>query len=180
MSEDRMAGDPAQIRRALSKKSVEAGENLTFVLERFASQRLLYRLSVSEHRNSFVLKGAVLLAVLSEVPYRATRDIDLLGQGENSIAHLESVFRGLCGMQVQDGLLFDRESVRVEEIRETQEYGEFRVKLRAYLEKAWASVQIDVGFGDDITPGAVEVECPCLLDFPPARLQAYPRETVIA
>lgn len=180
MSKERAQDPAAQIRRDLSKRSVETGENLTFVLERFAAQRLLYRLSVSEHRNRFVLKGAALLAIWSEKPYRATRDIDLLGWGENSAAGLRGVFLDLCGVQAQDGLVFDPESLKVEEIRESQEYGGFRVKLRAYLGEAWVNVQVDIGFGDAVTPEAVEVEYPSMLDLPPAKLRAYPRETVVA
>ena len=180
MSEGSTNDLQTETRRSLSKLAIETGENMTFVLERFASQRLLYRLSTSQHRNSFVLKGAVLLAVWSDTPYRATRDIDLLAWGEDSAARLESVFRDLCRMEIKDGLLFDPESVRVEEIRETQEYGGKRVKLRAYLGRAWVVVQVDVGFGDAITPEAVEAECPSLLDFPRAVLRTYPRETVVA
>ncbi len=180
MSGDRTSDLQTEIRRSLRKRAAETGENMTFVLERFASQRLLYRLSISEHRNSFVLKGAVLLTIWSDTPYRATRDIDLLGWGEDSAARLESVFRDLCRIEIEDGQLFDPESVRVEEIRENQEYGGQRVKLRAYLGRAWVVVQVDVGFGDAITPEAIEAECPSLLDFPPAVLRAYPRETVVA
>lgn len=181
MSEDRTTDIPAQVRRRLSQMARETGENLTFLLERFAAQRLLYRLSLSQHRNGFALKGAVLLAVWSPEPYRATRDIDLLGWGENSAARLESVFREVCTLEIEDdGLTFDLDSIVVEEIRENQEYGGLRVKLGAYLDRAWAVVQIDVGFGDAITPEAVEVECPTMLDFPPALLRAYPRETVVA
>jgi len=181
MSTDRTSDAAAQVGRRLSKMARQTGENLTFVLERFAAQRLLYRLSVSPHRDSFALKGAVLLAVWSPEPYRATRDIDLLGWGENSADRLEQVFREVCALQVEgDGLSFDAESIVVEEIRENQEYGGLRVKLRAYLDQAWVVVQIDVGFGDAITPEAVEVECPTMLDFAPAMLRAYPRETVIA
>lgn len=180
MNDDRTVKLSAQIRRDLSRVAIETRENLTYVLERFAAQRLLYRLSISEHQHSFVLKGAALLTVWSNTPYRATRDIDLLGWGVDSAARLESVFRDLCGMQVEDGLVFDPESLRVEEIRENQEYGGQRVRLRAYLQKAWVNVQVDVGFGDAITPKAIEVECPSLLDFPRAVLRAYPRETVVA
>jgi len=179
MSADGMI-DPVGIRQGLSRLSREAGENLTFVLERFAAQRLLYRLSRSEHRNSFALKGAMLLAIWSKTPYRATRDIDLLGWGEDSAPRLERVFRDLCNMQIEDGLLFDCNTSTVEEIRENQEYGGFRVKLRAYLGTAWVNVQVDVGFGDVITPRDVEVTCPTMLDFPSAILKAYPRETVVA
>lgn len=181
MSKDNVVGIPLQVRKRLSQLSSETGENLTFVLERFAAQRLLYRLSISSHRNSFALKGAALLAVWSSEPYRATRDIDLLGWGENSTDRLASIFREISSIQIEDdGLIFDAESVAVEEIRENQEYAGLRVKLRAYLDKAWVVVQIDVGFGDAITPGTVEVECTSMLNFPPAVLRAYPRETVVA
>lgn len=181
MSQDRSDGMSAHIRKQLSQRSTETGENLTFILERFAAQQLLFRLSISEHRNSFALKGAQLLAVWSSEPYRATRDIDLLGWGETSQERLESVFQELCGIEVaDDGLIFAKDTIKVDEIRENQEYGGHRVRLRAYLGEAWVNVQVDVGFGDAITPQAVEVQFPSMLDLPPARLTAYPKETVVA
>ena len=150
-------------------------------MERFAAQQLLFRLSISRYKDSFALKGAQLLAVWSSEPYRATRDIDLLGWGDNSPLRLKSIFQELCDIQVKgDGLAFASDTIRVDDIRDDQEYGGVRVKLRAYLGQAWVNVQVDIGFGDAVTPEAAEVECLSMLNLPPAVVRAYPKETVIA
>jgi hypothetical protein len=151
------------------------------VLTRYALERLLYRLSVSPHRDAFVLKGALLFTLWTGAPHRATRDLDLLGSGEPASARLEQVFRDLCALAVEpDGVAFDARSVRAAHIREDQEYEGVRVLLEARLGAARTGLQVDVGFGDAITPGPVDVAFPTLLDLPAPALRAYPRETVVA
>jgi len=123
----------------------------------------------------------MLFTVWSEDPYRSTRDIDFLGWGENSFSRIETIIQELCSLQVEDdGLLFDANSITLTDIREEEDYSGIRVNLIARLGVAKANIQVDVGFGDIITPEAVEVECGTILDFPPPIIKAYPRETVVA
>lgn len=144
-------------------------------------ERLLYRLSVSDHAGEFALKGAMLFMVWTGRPYRPTYDLDLLGFGEDSSERPAAVFRELCVRKVEsDGLVFDAGSVKVEPIRHDQAYQGRRVKLVAGLGKARIAVQVDIGFGDVITPKAEEIAFPVLLDFPAPRVRAYTRETVVA
>lgn len=141
----------------------------------------MYRLASSEISDQFVLKGAMLFAVWAESPYRPTRDLDLLGFGEASIDRMAEIFQQLCKLAVEpDGLDFDAESVRVSEIREGQSYPGLRVKLIALLGTAKIPVQVDIGFGDAITPEATEIDYPTLLDLPAPRIRAYPPETIVA
>lgn len=113
--------------------------------------------------------------------HRPTRDLDLLGYGDPEAERLAEVFRSLCELAVDDdGLAFEAGTVAVEAIREDQEYGGQRVKFDARLGQARIALQVDVGFGDAITPGAEEVEYPTLLGMAPPRLRAYPKETVVA
>lgn len=171
----------ASIRRKLLNLSRERGEDFQLVLTRYGLERFLYRLGRSEYFNSFVLKGAMLFVVWTEKAHRPTRDIDFLGYGEDSGEHLKSLFQQLGQVEVEpDGLEFDQASVRVEEIRENQEYRGQRVKLNASLERATIHLQIDIGFGDVITPAAEVIEYPTLLALPAPRIQAYPRDTVVA
>jgi predicted nucleotidyltransferase component of viral defense system len=174
----------ASVRQRLLNLAKERHENFNFVLGRFAAERLLFRLSVSEHADNFVLKGALLFLLWSDHLYRPTRDVDLLGYGESSIGKLEDIFRNVCRVKVvEDGLVFPVESVQGANIREDQEYGGVRVTLTAFLGNARIPLQIDIGFGDAITPGVEAVEFPLMLSTPalPApKLNAYPRETVIA
>jgi predicted nucleotidyltransferase component of viral defense system len=156
-------------------------EELEQVLVRYAAERLLYRLSVSKHREDFILKGAMLFIAWEGMPHRVTRDIDLLGFGDDSVERVESVVRNLCELQVEeDGLVFDPDSVKAEEIRALDEYGGVRVTLVAKLGTATIRTQVDVGFGDAVTPRPEELEFPTLLDFPKPKLRAYPVETVVA
>jgi len=161
--------------------SRERGEDFNFTLTRYANERLLYRLARSPYRDQFVLKGAALFQVWSESPHRPTRDVDLLGFGDSTAARIESVFRELCQLEVEpDGLRLLEDSVRAEEIRDQQEYGGIRVHLMGDLDGAQIALQVDIGFGDVVTPGIEEADFPTLLDFPAPHLRTYPRETVIA
>ena len=140
-----------------------------------------YRLSISEHRDHFLLKGALLFDLWFDVPLRATRDIDLLGFQLPDAAYLLKTFEDLCDIQVEDGVIFDRASIRAEEIRKEANYSGMRVTLVAYLDGARSVVQVDVGYGDAVTPAPEVADYPVLLDeFPNPRLRVYPRYTVVA
>jgi predicted nucleotidyltransferase component of viral defense system len=171
----------ASVRQRLLNLARERGEDFGLVLTRYALERVMYRLSVSEHHDQFVLKGAMLFALWADDPHRSTRDLDLLGHGTIDTQRLEEVFREVIGVEVEnDGLEFLAETVRGERIREDEEYEGVRVHLETRLAAARIKVQIDVGFGDAVTPAPEETEYPVLLDFPAPRLRAYPRETVVA
>jgi predicted nucleotidyltransferase component of viral defense system len=145
-------------------------------------ERLLYRLSESEHADKFVLKGAMLFPLWMDVPHRPTRDLDLLGYGDSSSEQIRELFQEICAIEVEpDGLKFNADSVTAEEIREDQEYQGQRVRLEARLGNARIRLQVDIGFGDVVIPDVEEVEYETLLpDFPAPRIRAYTRETVIA
>lgn len=151
------------------------------MLTRFALERLLRRLSVSSYRERFILKGALLFVVWLPERHRATKDLDLAGRGDPSPDVLKEIFRSLCMIDTEeDGIRFLAETVTCTEIREETEYGGLRVNLTAILGTAEIPVQVDVGFGDVVTPAPEEVEFPVLLNLPAPRLHAYPKETVIA
>lgn len=168
-----------QTRLASHARAIGADPNL--VLVRFATERLLYRLSVSPHAERFVLKGALLLLAWLGETLRPTRDADLLGFGVQSDAALDRIFRELCALPVApDGLTFAPDSIRVSEIRLDDRYGGRRVTLRGELGKARLRIQVDVGIGDAVVPAPEWLEYPSLLGFARPRLRAYRRETVVA
>ena len=157
------------------------GEDFQFVLTRYGVERILYRLARSPYVDAFVLKGAVLFQLWSGQMHRPTRDLDLLGHGEPSAERMERIFRELCHHGVQeDGLNYLSESVRAEQIRQDDRYQGIRLRLLARLGNARIPLQIDIGFGDAVTPAPEEIEYPTLLDFPAPSLRAYRRETVVA
>jgi predicted nucleotidyltransferase component of viral defense system len=171
----------ASVRARLLGLAREQGEDFQLLLTRYANERLLFRLSASGHAQQFVLKGAALFALWTGKPHRATRDLDLLGFGDPGVAHVREVFsKVLAHNVVDDGVQFDLATLAVDLIRENQEYGGVRVEVVARVTNARVRLQVDVGFGDAITPEALVVEIPPLLDFPAPRLRAYPRETVVA
>jgi hypothetical protein len=159
----------------------KTGEQFNHLLLRYALERLLQRLVSSGHEQQFVLKGAMLFALWRDVPGRPTRDIDLLGFGEINHDRLRQVFIDACNANVvEDGLRFDPDSIVTDDIRDDQEYHGVRVRLTAFLGNARLAIQIDVGFGDAITPEPAVIEYPTILDFPPVCIRAYHPATVVA
>lgn len=171
----------ASVRARLLKLSRERNEAFDYVLTRYATERLLYRLSRSPFANRFVLKGAALFNIWCGEPHRPTRDLDFLAYGDSSQGTLHSIFRDICTLKVEpDGLRFAPDSIRIEEIREPQEYPGWRIGVDAYLGKARIPIQVDVAFGDVVIPKPQESEYPTLIPFPAPRLRTYPKETMIA
>jgi predicted nucleotidyltransferase component of viral defense system len=172
---------PASVRQRLLNLARQRGEDFNFILTLYGLERLLYRLGKSPYRKDFVLKGAMLLRAWSVSAHRPTRDLDLLGRGERTLARQETIFADPWRLPVEeDGLSLEPESIRSEEIREAQEYGGIRVTMTARLGNARIPIQVDIGFGDAVTPGVAEVAYPTLLDGAPPLLLAYPPETVVA
>jgi hypothetical protein len=151
------------------------------LLQYYAMERFLYRLSTTSHRARFVLKGALMLHVWDAPLARATKDLDFLGRLDNSLENLERVVREMCAADVEpDGMVFDPATVKTERIKEDADYEGVRVRFVGLLGKSRVAMQLDVGFGDVITPGALDITYPALLDFPAPALSGYPRETVVA
>ena len=171
----------ASVRDRLRKLSKERNEDFNYVLTRYATERLLYRLSKSPSANRFVLKGAALFNIWCGEPHRPTRDLDFLAYGDSSQETLHSIFRDICTLEVEpDGLTFDPDSIRIEEIREPQDYPGWRIGVDAHLGKARIPIQVDVAFGDVVIPEPQEAEYPTILPLPAPRLRTYPKEAVIA
>lgn len=168
----------ASVRHRLFNLAHRKAEPFDLVLTRYAQERLLYRLGQSEWRNKFLLKGAMLFAVWYDQPYRPTRDLDLLGFGANDIPYLEATFQSLCKIEADDGIQFLADTVRGTEIREANIYAGVRIKLIAHLAGAKIPLQIDIGFGDAVTPAPEQINYPTLLDFPAPQLIAYPHYSV--
>jgi predicted nucleotidyltransferase component of viral defense system len=170
----------ASVRARLLKLSKEQGQSFELVLTRFALERLLFRLSQSRFADRFVLKGAMLLMSWLEEPHRGTRDLDLLGFGDPTPDAMLQTFREILTQDVDDGVMFNANALRVDRIREEVEYGGLRLRATASISGARINLTIDIGFGDALEPGAEFIDYPVLLDHPAPRLQAYARETVIA
>lgn len=181
MSKQQSVDLAASVHQRLLNISQKTGDSFNLLLSRYAIERLLYRLSCLPDGHQFVLKGALLFLVWQMSDHRPTRDLDLLGFGDDSAERLGAVFRALCTLEVEpDGITFLPESIQMRPIREEQEYGGQRITMMAMLGQARIPVRVDVGFGDAVQPPPVEAEYPVLLSFPGPRLRVYPREAVIS
>jgi len=158
------------------------GEDFNLLLFRYGVERLLYRLSISSDADKFILKGASLFLVWKGQNYRVTKDADLLGSSPADIEYIASIFRDLCKAKTEnsDGIKFMPDTVRAVPISEEQAYGGIRVTLMGILNQVRIPVQVDIGFGDAVTPEPERIEFPSLLDDPSPQLMAYPRYTMVA
>ena len=151
------------------------------LLQYYAIERFLYRLSRSPFADRFVLKGALMFNVWGVPGFRPTRDIDLLGRTSNTVEQIVEAFRQICDIQVEaDGFVFDVSSVQGERIKEDADYEGVRVTFVGLLGKARVNMQIDIGFGDVIASGSIDINYPVILGLPIPILHGYPRETLIA
>lgn len=161
----------ASVQARLLQRSRDLNVEHQLTLARFGGERLLYRLAKSEFADRFILKGAAMLLVWMGDAIRPTKDIDLLGFGDTSAAGLQRVFVAICQVEApDDGLMFVADTVRVEAIREGQEYGGMRITLMAMPGKIRVPLQADVGAGDAVVPPPDTIDYPGLLDLPRARL----------
>ena len=159
----------------------QRGDDYSLVLNRFAMERLLARVSMSPHAERFLLKGALLFSLWYDAPHRPTQDADLLGFGPDDEANLIATFREIAAFELSDGIVFSPGSVKAQAIREDNTYGGTRLKLEARIGSARCVLQVDVGFGDAVTPEPHTLAYPTLLsDFQAPTLRVYPVYTVIA
>ena len=171
----------ASIRARLKNRADVAKQDFNLTLTHYGLERLLYRLSVSKHAPNFLLKGALLFMLWYDVPQRPTRDADLLGFGPEDANSVAAAFHDMCAIEVDDGIAFDAGSVKATEIRKGAGYGGVRAELRAMLDGARITLQVDIGFGDVVTPAPETISYPVLLDdLPPPSLRAYTKYTVVA
>jgi hypothetical protein len=168
--------------RRTAPQSVKAdGDDYQVLLTSYCFERFLYRLGESGTQDRFVLKGAMLLRVWSDQPYRSTRDLDLLRQGDGSSDAIRDDLRSICGSTVEpDGIVFDAGTVSIQPIRADDEHAGVRTTLVARCDTARLRLQIDLGVGDSVWPAPQLCAYPTLLDFAAPHVLAYPREAVVA
>ena len=171
----------ASVRQRLLNQAHESARPFIELLQYFAMERFLYRLGISPHNQEFVLKGALLLRAWDAPGNRPTMDIDLPGFTDNDINNIAEIVKSICDVEsINDGLEFNATSVVSSPIKKDADYGGVRIRFQGKLGNARIPMQIDVGFGDSVYPGIVNLDYPTLLEFPAPELCGYPRESVIA
>jgi len=171
----------ASVHQRLLNKAKDTTRPFNELLQHFAIERFIYRLSKSPHANRFLLKGALMFLAWAGLESRPTMDIDLLGKIDNSLEVIVAAMKNACKMKVEpDGMVFHSETLTAVRITEGTEYEGVRCRVRGSLGNVRISLQIDIGFGDVIVPGPCKFVYPVLLDFPSPELNGYTKESTIA
>lgn len=172
---------PASVRQRLLNRARRDQRPFSELLQYYAMERFLYRLSRSPHADRFILKGALMLRAWRSPEFRPTMDIDLLGRTSNEVSSVVAQIRDILAVNVPpDGLVFDPDSISAERITEDADYEGIRIRFRGALDSARVNMQVDIGFGDVVFPAPEESDLPTMLDFPAPRLMCYSRESAIA
>lgn len=171
----------ASVKERLRNISIQAGKDFQNVLRQYIQERFLYRLSKSIYADNLILKGALLFVAHDISRSRPTKDIDFLGSSiPNEKDKLVEIIKEILDVNYEDGLRFDKNDIDSEDIVEDEAYHGVRLKFYAYLEHSRERVQIDIGFGDRVIGGPIEIDFPTLLDFPAPRLKVYSIESAVA
>jgi len=171
----------ASVRQRLLNQAKAEQRPFDELVLRYGIERFIYRLSRSDVKDHFILKGALMFSIWQTSYVRPTKDIDLLGNVANNLESIEKIMRSLCEQRIpSDGVVFDQESVHVKRIAEDADYQGIRCRLEGHLDKARIVLQIDIGFGDIVSPPPKIVEYPTLLEFPAPKLIGYSKESSIA
>lgn len=181
MSQNQLHNVSHSIHQRLLNKAKQANRPFSELLQYYAMERFLFRLSKSQYVSKYVLKGALMLRVWNTPMSRPTMDIDMLGKTSNDVNNILNQFSQICSIKVEpDGLDFDDKSIIAENITQDSEYKGLRLRFKAYLGKARINMQIDIGFGDIVFPKPISAFLPTILDLEPPQLYCYSKESVIA
>lgn len=171
----------ASVLARLKNLAREQRREYNFLVNLYCRERFLYRLGLSEYKDNLILKGGLLILGPSGLLERPTKDIDVSGRGiPNDIQSLMKIIAEISAIEVDDGVRFDCGEINGEEITKQRDYPGIRLRFKAFIGTAEYTMQIDLGFGDPIIPGPVELEYWTLLDFPPPTIMAYPYSSVVA
>lgn len=182
MSSKNVTNKPASVHQKLLNKARAGGRPFSELLQYYGMERFLYRLGLSPHADKFILKGALMFVAWRTEATRPTMDIDLLGRTDNDPEAVKTLAIDICRQPTaeNDGITFDTRSITAERITEDADYTGVRIRFTGLLGKAKFPMQLDIGFGDVMTPGPSAVDYPPMLDTPAPSLQGYNRETAVA
>ncbi len=181
MSEKTPGNIAASVRQLLLNRARKDHRPFNELLQYYAMERFLYRLSKSPYAGRFILKGALMLRAWRSPEFRSTMDIDMLGRTSNEVAGIVVQIQDILAIEViPDGLIFDPDSIQAKRITEDADYQGIRIRFRGTLDSARVNIQVDIGFGDIVFPGPEESDLPTMLDLPAPRLLCYSRESTIA
>lgn len=172
---------PDSIKARLRNLAEKENKPFDYLLMHYFIERLLYRLSISDYADNFILKGGLLLYAMLDNDARATRDIDFLARRIETVPEeLTRIFTDICSIDADDAVRFDASTITAQRIKEDADYEGVRIKLTGYLDRSRQMLQFDIGYGDIVVPGPLDVDYPSLLNMERPHLKAYSMESVIA
>ena len=181
MNEIKASGNTAvNVRKQLLKVARDMKRPSQELLQYYAMERFLYRLSVSRYSDKFILKGGLLFTVWNMGDFRATQDIDFLGLIRNEPNHIGKVCRQVCGINCNDGIVFEPETVSTSVIRPQNDYQGVQIKFKGRIDRSKVHMRIDVGFADVVHPNPITFSFPTILEMPVPTLLGYTQESVVA
>jgi len=164
----------ASVKSRLKNMSLKMNRDYNFVLQLYFQERLLYRLSVSDYKDNFVLKGGLFIFISKRDSFRPTKDIDFLCKNiSNNADEVKHVFKEIVSIAADDGVHYDLDSIKIETIKEGADYEGLRVKILSFLGNIKLNITIDIGYGDIITPAAQLFTYPVLLENDAPKILAY-------
>lgn len=171
------------VRTRLVNLMNETGYKYMYLLARYFNERLLYRVSVSQYKDNFLLKGGSLLYALDGLEARPTVDIDFMADRiSRDRDNMTEIFKKIVAIGCdEDGVYFDTESIKPEPITVDKKYPGLRFYVTAHMDTIVHNMSVDIGFGDVVSPCPMTIDFPLLLpNIPSVNLQAYSLETVVA
>ena len=164
--------------------NVSKNENLSFqlIVIRYFQERLLYRLSLSSYKDTFCLKGGVLLYLFEEHKSRPTMDIDFLASNtRNETENIKAIFKEICKIDYEDdAVTYNYEEIETSEIIKQGNYNGIRIKITGKLDTIKQNIQIDIGFGDKVYPNPILVKYPVILEMEEPEINVYSVYSAIA
>jgi predicted nucleotidyltransferase component of viral defense system len=171
----------ASVRTKLMALSKERRVDFNSILIQYFHERFLYRLSISDYKENFILKGALSFLAYDISRLRPTKDIDFLGKvTANDLENIKNIMQEVSSIEATDGINFNPANITVERIKEDADYEGVRVKIEGNLGTIKLKIQLDIGFGDIVVAGPKDIDFPVLLEFPIPNIKVYSRESMIA
>jgi len=168
-----------QIKDLIKNMSKDKNINAQILLRNYMLERLLERVSLSEFKDKFILKGGMLVAAIVGVDMRSTIDMDAtIKSYPVSMESIKSAFDDILSVPLDDGVKIELK--KIEKIRDEDDYNGFRVSLEALMDNARIPLKVDITTGDKITPKEVVYTFDLLLEDRSINILAYNIETVIA
>ena len=163
------------VRNLSKKKSADA----QILMRNYMMERFLERISLSEYKNQFILKGGMLVAAMVGLDARATMDLDATIKGTNvSVEDVEMIISKIISIPLNDGVLFRIK--RISEIMEEADYPGVRVSMETKFDGVITPLKIDISTGDIITPREIKYNFNLMLENRTIEVWAYNLETVLA